>query len=141
MGPEFLTRVRKTSIVSGALVVLIMLVYAGPASAAAFGLGAAWTLINLSVLTLLVRIVLDDPERHKVRLAAVVLLKVPALYAVGYLLLVSGLLPVMALLSGFVWPLFVVFLKAAGRLVLGLDAPGGTPARKGPVQTQKGVRQ
>lgn len=133
MGLEFLTRVRKTSIVSGAVVALIMLVYTDPAAAAAFALGCAWSLVNLRILTLLVRLVLDDPEHHKIRIATVTLIKVPALYAVGYLFLISGVLPVMALLSGFIWPLFVVFLKAAGRLLLGLDNP-----KRG--QTPKGVR-
>ena len=141
MGLEFLTRVRKTSIVSGALVTLIMLVYTSPATAGAFGLGCAWTLVNLQILTLLVPLILKNGERHKTRIAVVTLVKVPVLYAAGYLLLISGVLPVMALLSGFIWPLFVVFLKAGGRLVLGLDNPERGLVRGSTGQTEKGIRQ
>jgi hypothetical protein len=101
-----------------------MLVYAGHQAAAGFALGCAWSLVNLRVLALLVGLILKDPERHKIRVAVAALVKVPALYAAGYLLLLSGVFPVAALLAGFVWPLFIVFLKAAGRLLLGLDNPG-----------------
>ncbi len=135
MGLEFLTRVRKTSIVSGAVVALIMFVYASPAAAIAFALGCAWSLVNLHMILVLVRLVVNDPENHKIRIAVVTIIKVPALYTAGYFLLTTGYLPVMALLSGFIWPLFVVFLKAGGRLVLGLDHPN-----RG-AQTQKGIRQ
>jgi hypothetical protein len=141
MGLEFLTRVRKTSVVSGALVTLIMLVYTGPATAGAFGLGCAWTLVNLRILTLLVRLILKDGKRQNTRIAIVTLIKIPVLYAAGYLLLKSGVLPVMALLSGFVWPLFVVFLKAGGRLVLGLDNTERGLVRGSTGQTEKGTRQ
>ncbi len=141
MGLEFLTRVRKTSIISGALVTLIMLVYTGAAPAGAFGLGCAWTLVNLRVLTLLVRLILKDGKRQNTRIAIVTLIKIPVLYAAGYLLLKSGVLPVMALLSGFVWPLFVVFLKAGGRLVLGLDNSERGLGRGNTGQTEKGIRQ
>lgn len=141
MGLEFLTRVRKTSIISGAVVTLIMFVYAGHAAAVAFALGCAWSLVNLHVILLLVRLVVNDPENHKIRIAVVMMIKVPALYAAGYFLLTTGYMPVMALLSGFVWPLFVVFLKAGGRLILGLDNPKRDLTSEGAVQTQKGIRQ
>jgi hypothetical protein len=101
-----------------------MLVYTEHLTAAAFALGCAWSLVNLWILALLVGLILNDPEAHKTRIALAALVKVPALYTAGYLLLLSGVFPVAAVLAGFVWPLFIVFLKAAGRLALGLDTPG-----------------
>lgn len=121
MGFEFLDRVRKTSVATGFIVSLIVWMYIGPGAAGAFLLGCAWSLVNLHLLRVLVRLVVSDPKNHKLRIAAVLVLKAPVLYGAGYLLLQTGWLPVAGLLAGFVWPLSVIALKAAGRLVLGLD--------------------
>jgi len=121
VGFEFLDRVRRTSVATGLIVSLIVWMYIGPGAAGAFLLGCAWSLLNIHLLRVLVRLVTSDPKSHKLRIAAVLVLKVPVLYGAGYLLLQTRQLPVMGLLAGFVWPLSVIALKAAGRLVLGLD--------------------
>ncbi len=127
MGLDFLQRVRKTSIAVGLVVSLAILTYRGPWPAAAFAAGCAWSLVNIHVIRLLVLVMTGDARRSKLRIAAVLLLKVPVLYGIGYVLLSMARLSAPWLLAGFGWPLLVVVLKAAGRLLLGLDA-GRNPA-------------
>ena len=123
MDLEFLDRVRKTSILSGLIVSLIVLVYLGLPFAGAFTLGCVWSLVNLYVIGVLVRVVAFDPKKHQIQLTALMFVKIPALYGIGFLLLWCGIFPATGLLAGFGWPLLVVFLKAGGRLLLGLDDP------------------
>ena len=130
MGLEFLDRVRKTSILSALIVSLITWAYGGLSPAVAFLLGCAWSLVNIHVITVLVRLVFSDPEKRKRRVALVMIIKIPALYAAAYLLLEISAIPVVGLLSGFTWPLLVVGLKAAGRFLLGLEDPAGAPDPK-----------
>ncbi|UCG51758.1 MAG: hypothetical protein JSW58_16555 [Candidatus Latescibacterota bacterium] len=123
--------------ISGLIVSLIVLIYLGLPVAGAWVLGCAWSLVNLYVIGVLVRLVFPNPERHKARIAIVMVVKIPALYGVGYLLLWSGLFPPAGLLAGFIWPLFVIMLKAVGRIILGIDDPrralfgSGGQVRKG----------
>jgi hypothetical protein len=120
---EFLDRVRKTSLLSGLVVSLVLVVYLGPPLAGAFALGCAWSLVNLHVIGVLVRLAVSDPKQHQLHIAAVMFVKIPALYGIGFLLLWCGVFPAVGLLAGFCWPLLVTFLKAGGRLVLGIDNP------------------
>lgn len=103
----------------GAVIALAVWARFGPWAAAAFVAGAAWCLANLHVLRLLAGM-LGRPAR-KLRIAALLFLKMPVLYAAGYLLFATRHLPAIGLLGGFGWPLAVIILKAAGRLMLGLD--------------------
>jgi hypothetical protein len=121
VGLEFLERVRKTSIATGCLIALAVWLRWGPAHAAAFVAGFAWSLVNIHVIRLLVGLALDHAKSRKLRIAAVLALKVPVLYGAGYLLLAAVELPIAGVLGGFTWPLIVIVLKALGRIVLGLD--------------------
>ena len=138
MGFEFLDRVRRTSVATGLIVSLVVWMYIGPGAAGAFVLGCAWSLLNIHLLRVLVRLVVDDPKSHNLRVAAILFLKVPVLYGAGYLLLQTGRLPVVGLLAGFAWPLSVITLKAAGRLILGLDQTERAGAGSGPGGVSRG---
>ena len=138
MGLDFLHRVRKTSIAVGLVVSLAVWVYGGPLPAAAFAAGCAWSLVNIHVIRLLVLFVTGDARRRKLWIAAVLLLKVPVLYGTGYLLLSAVRPSAPWLLAGFGWPLLVVVLKAAGRLLLGLDAKRSPIGSAGPGSPRKG---
>jgi len=98
-------------------------VYLGWPFASAFVLGCTWSLVNIYVIGVLVRLVLFDPKEHQLQIAALMIFKVPLLYGIGFLLLWCGWFPAVGLLAGFGWPLLVAFLKAGGRLLLGLDDP------------------
>jgi hypothetical protein len=131
--------VRKTSIAAGLVVSLAVLAYRGPYPAAGFAAGCAWSLVNLHLIRLLVLLVADDPRKRRLRIAAVLLLKVPVLYGIGYILLSAARLEALWLLAGFGWPLLVVVLKAAGRLLLGLDAKRSPMGAAGPGAARKGM--
>jgi hypothetical protein len=132
VGFDFLDRVRKTSVAVGLVVSLAVWAYRGIWPAAAFAVGCAWSIANVHVIRILVLTVTSDAKRRKLRIAAALFFKVPILYAAGYVLLLTGRFPPAWLLLGFSWPLTVVILKAAGRLVLGLDAKRGP---LGPAET------
>lgn len=127
MGLDFLKRVRKTATVSGSVLAALVAVYAGAEAGLAFAAGAAWSLLNLLVIEMLVRHLVADGDRRRLRrlrIAGVAMIKIPVLYALGFLLVRSELLPVTGLLAGFIWPLAVIVMKALGRLVLRLDDGG-----------------
>jgi len=118
MGLEFLARVRRTTLWTGAVAALTVATYGAPLLALAFLLGAVWSLANLRLIELLV-VALTGPERggsRALRRCAVALGGMIALFAAGALLL-SRVSPVW-LMAGFSWPFGVIVLKAASSLVL-----------------------
>jgi hypothetical protein len=121
MGLDFLRRVRNTSIAAGFIIALAVWIFEGPPAAAAFAAGCAWSLVNLHVIRLLIQNALDDRKGRTLRVAAAFVVKIPVLYAGGYLAFRSTWFPVIWLLAGSAWPFAVIVLKAAGRAVLGLD--------------------
>jgi hypothetical protein len=127
MGLEFLGRVRKTSVITALLLFWVVVVYWNAAAGVAWLLGCLWSLINIYFIGLLVR-TMTSPGSKRLRLTLIFLVKVPVLYAVGYVLLTKGRLPLVALLAGFMWPLLVITLKVLGRAVLRLDGRAGTAA-------------
>jgi hypothetical protein len=121
MGLEFLVRVRKTSILLGLITAPVIATYFGIGSGGAWLAGIAWSLINLHCIAELVKLIVTNRKRRYASIAILMAAKFPLLYAAGYLLLESGVLPVMGLLAGFAWPLFVTTMKALGRAALKLD--------------------
>jgi hypothetical protein len=123
VGLEFLKRVRKTSIVTALILFLVIATYWNTESGAAWLLGCAWSLVNIYFIGLLVTAITSHQAKRRLRVLLIVLVKVPVLYALGFLLLTNGWLPVIALLAGFMWPLLVITLKILGRWLLGADDP------------------
>jgi hypothetical protein len=128
LGFEFLHRVQKTSIITGFVFFIFITLYLGPTTGLAWLLGCTWMLLNILATTLLVRLLCADGKRQKLRLAGALLIKLPALYAAGLLLLRNGGLPISGLLAGFLWPLSVITLKALGRFALRMDSAPGPAA-------------
>lgn len=121
MDLEFLARVRKSTIITGAVLALPAATYWGLGEGMAWVAGVAWSLVNLHFITAVVRSVITADDRVKRRIIGLVLVKFPVLYGAGFLLLWPGWLPAGGLVAGFSWPLAVLFLKAAGRVWLKLD--------------------
>jgi hypothetical protein len=120
VGLEFLQRVKKTSLITGVLLFAVITTYLGFPAGAAWLVGCAWSLVNLYFIGLFVRVMVADGRRMRKVLVAFV--KVPVLYAIGYLLIRTSYFPLALLLAGFMWPLTVITLKALGRLILRLDS-------------------
>lgn len=124
MGFEFLARVRKTSIILGLVVAPVLATYFGLGSSGAWLAGITWSLVNLHFIAELIRLTVTKQKRGYTRIALTMAAKFPVLYLAGFFLLKSGIFPVMGLLAGFLWPLFVITMKALGRAFLKLDEQG-----------------
>jgi hypothetical protein len=122
MGPEFIHRVIKTSLVVAVLGFLFVTVYYDFKFGAGILVGTIWGCLNLYFLTnLITEIFSPDKEVRRGKVILIVLVKFPLLYLVGYVLLVIKYFPAVSLLSGFTLIFLVMFLKALGRWVLSLE--------------------
>lgn len=122
MGPEFIHRVIKTSLVVAALGFLFVTVYYNFRFGVGILVGAIWGCLNLYFLTnLITEIFTPAKEVRKGKVILIVLVKFPLLYFVGYVLLIIKYFPAVSLVSGFTLIFLVMFLKALGRWILSLE--------------------
>jgi hypothetical protein len=122
MGPEFILRVIKTSLIVAALGFLFITVYYNFRFGAGILVGALWGCLNLYFLTnLITEIFSPGKEVRKGKVILIVLVKFPLLYLIGYVLLIIKFFPAISLVSGFTLIFLVMFLKALGRWVLSLE--------------------
>jgi len=122
MGPEFINRVIKTSLVVSALGFLFVTVYYNFKFGAGILVGTIWGCANLYFLTnLITEIFSPGKEVRKGKVLLIALVKFPLLYLIGYVLLMVKFFPPISLVSGFTLIFLVMFLKALGRWVLSLE--------------------
>lgn len=117
----FLARVRKMSVILGAVAAILIAFYYGGMPALGWAAGIAWSLLNLAAVTSLVRGVITTEARDIAAIVVTLAIKFPVLYAIAVALLVVVKLPALWWVAGFTWPFFVLLLKSAGRLYLRLD--------------------
>jgi hypothetical protein len=122
MGPEFIHRVIKTSLIVAVLGFLFVTVYYNFRFGAGILVGAIWGSLNLYFLTsLITEIFSPGKEVRKGKVILIVLVKFPLLYLIGYVLLIIKYFPAISLVSGFTLIFLVMFLKALGRWMLSLE--------------------
>ncbi len=117
-------RVRKTSIVIGVPVAIVVSTYWGISVGGGLAAGIAWSLVNLHFIGSLVKKTITTEERNVLGIVVTMFIKYPVLYGVGFLLLWNGYLSVAGLVAGFTWPFFVLLMKGLGRHYLKLDETG-----------------
>src|SRR5262245_61675500 len=115
MGLEFLVRVRRVSVIAGAVAALLAANYAAPRAGLAVALGAAWSLVNLFLIQVLV-VTLTTPGTRPHARAGFAIGGLALLFAAGAALLTR--LPALWLMAGFWIPLAVIVLKAGSLLLL-----------------------
>lgn len=124
MGLEFLTRVRRTSVVAGFLGSLAALAYLSIPVGVGFAAGLVWSLFNLALIEQVVLgLTAGAPgprPRAALRRLALALVGSLVLFGAGAWLLTQ--LPPLALVAGFTLPFAVIVLKAASRMVLASPA-------------------
>jgi hypothetical protein len=120
MGDDFLRRVRKTSLILGAVSAIVFAFYFGLMPSVAWTTGLLWSLLNLSTIRSIVRRLVTE-ERDAAAIVTAVALKFPLLYAAAVVMLLVLKLPPAWWMAGFTWPLFVIVMKSAGRVYLHLD--------------------
>lgn len=123
------------SLRTSAIVILVVspfvLYYRGGWVALAVLSGWVWSMVNLMLLTALIRTAVT-PDGFKTGPAlAYGLVKFPLLYASGFGLLTVDPFPPLALLIGFTGPLAVIVLKAVARTMFGIDTDSATPPPPG----------
>ncbi len=131
LGPAFLRRVQRTSLLTGALLLLILAVYAGYRAAAAAAFGLAVSVVNLRLLELLFRQLLVPGMRSGKALALVFALKLPLLLGGTALALGPLHLPPLWYAVGFTVVLFVAVCKVLGLLVVHAGQAGTGRGRRG----------
>jgi hypothetical protein len=124
MNADFLRRVRKTSLILGFVIGVLVAFYFGMMPALAWGSGLVWSLANLAAIRSLVRHIITTEARDSASILVVLALKFPMLYAVAIALLVVLKVPALWWMAGFTWPFFVMVMKSAGRVYLHLDEMG-----------------
>jgi hypothetical protein len=140
MGPEFIHRVIKTSLVVAALGFLFVTVYYDFKFGAGILVGTIWGCLNLYFLTnLITEVFSPGKEARKGKVILIALVKFPLLYLVGYVLLMIKYFPAISLVSGFTLIFVVMFLKAMGRWVLSLEGSRKSEAESGNDVKKKSV--
>jgi hypothetical protein len=124
MDLDVLSRVRKTSLIIGIPLAIVISFYWGLPVGAGWAAGIAWSLVNLFFTGSLVKKVITTEDRHIPGIVVTVFIKFPVLYAAGFFLLWNGRLSVAGLVAGFTWPFFVLLMKGLGRHFLKLDETG-----------------
>ncbi|MEO5616268.1 MAG: hypothetical protein ABIS67_00710 [Candidatus Eisenbacteria bacterium] len=119
MGLEFLYRVRRTSLIAGGVLAVVVATYLGPLSGLGLAAGMLWSLANLLLIE---RLVVALTGRDRGTSAALkstgwTFARLGALFAIGAWLLTR--LPIPALLWGFGLPFAALTLKAASTLLIG----------------------
>ena len=117
MGPEFLARVRRSSLIAG-LVAALAVATVSIVPGVAFAAGLAWSLLNLRALQGIVFAMTDGTRGTARALGRAGLWAAAALglFALGAFLLVK--LPPVALAAGFGFPFVVITLKAVSLALL-----------------------
>src|SRR5262249_43409923 len=96
----FLGRVRKMSLVLGALAAIMIAFYFGGMPALGWTAGVAWSLVNLAAVTSLVRSVVTTEARDIAAIVVTLAIKFPVLYAIAVVLLVVVKLPALWWIAG-----------------------------------------
>ncbi len=121
MDLDFLSRVRKTTIIIGVPLAIVISFYWGLSVGGGWVAGIVWSLVNLHFIGSLVKKVITAGDRNVPGIVITMFIKFPVLYAAGFLMLWNGYLSVPGLVAGFTWPFFVLFMKGLGRYYLKLD--------------------
>ena len=128
MGVDFVGRSLKTSAIVLLVFFPFLLYYFGVYPAVAVLTGGSWSIINVILISLLIRMVIRPGGVERVWPVVFVLLAMVGLFVAGYFLLTVEVLEAWQLLIGFTSLFAIMFLKALGRVVLKLD--DHTPAQQ-----------
>ena len=121
MGIEFIARTLRTTTLVALMLFPFLLYYFGWWPGLAWLSGVVWGGLNLISLTSLVTNTLRTEKIDREKAAIVGIFKFTLLYGAGFALLMIDQFPIQWLLIGAGMPLFILVLKAGGRLLTGAD--------------------
>ncbi len=115
LGLDFIARSIKTTSIVLVIVLSFGLMYLGVYPALALFSGGVWGVLNLMFLSILVQQTIKPGEINKAKVALLLMVKFPLLYAAGYALLVIDVFDQLFLVAGFSLVLVIIVLKVVGR--------------------------
>jgi hypothetical protein len=118
---KFIDRVIRTTLILAAVLFPFIALYINLNMALSILLGAVWGALNLWAIKIIIISLMPGQKKNTVVGLLVLFLKLPVLYALGYLLVTWNYLSVGGLLWGFSGILIVPLMKVLGRMYLGLD--------------------
>jgi hypothetical protein len=117
MGLDFINRVIKTTLLFSAIVFIFGSFYFDWLYSLGVFVGALWGCANLWFIRQVVINYITPDERDTKKLALAAVIKFPVLYGLAFLILYLGWFPVTSFVIGFSLILFVIVMKALGKLV------------------------
>jgi hypothetical protein len=124
---RFVDRVIKTTIIFAAFAFPFLAVYYKINFALSVLLGAIWGCLNLLGIKVIITSLIGATRPNRLLGFAVLFLKLPVLYFIGYFLVTWKYLSAWGLLWGFSGILVVTVLKVVSREILGLDKKEANP--------------
>jgi len=121
---DFIHRTLRTTGVLLLIIFLFGFYYFGFYNALAILSAGIWSMINLMLLSVLIRKAMRPDEIDKMAVAVTAIIKFPLLYAAGYFLLTVEVFDPIPLVIGFSLIFVVIFLKALARVIFKLDYKG-----------------
>lgn len=121
MGADFVERSLRTSAIVLGVFFPFLLYYFGLYPAVAVLSGGIWNLLNIILLSMLIRLVIRPGGAERALPVVIVGLAMTGLFVAGYFLLTVDVFAAWQLLIGFTLIFLVMFLKALGRVILKLD--------------------
>ena len=121
LGLDFISRTIRTTAVVLFVVFLYGLYYFDFYINLAILSGGVWSIVNMLLLSTLIRSALTPGEVDKMKVAGLALVKFPLLYVSGYYLLTSEIFDPLYLLIGFSILMAVIVLKVIARALFDLD--------------------
>ena len=122
MSLDFVDRIIKTSLLLAVILFPFLALYLRVAFGVAFVLGCAWGCLNLFALRILVIQIITPKDKNILLIMALIFLKFPLIYFLGYLLVVWAYPPIFGLVWGFSSILMVTLLKVLSRHIMQLNA-------------------
>lgn len=112
MGCDFIQQSIKLTLISALLISGLISIYMGLFEGFGIILGASWGCLNLVLIQNTLNSLLADKSKNPLKIIALLGLKFPVLYGLGYLLLASEYFPVLSLLAGSSIIFLVIFLNS-----------------------------
>lgn len=122
MSLDFVDRIIKTSLVLAVILFPFLALYLHVAFGVAFVLGCIWGCLNLFAIRILVTQIITPKDKNILLIMALIFLKFPLIYFLGYLLVIWSYPPIFGLLWGFSSILIVTLLKTLSRHIMQLNA-------------------
>lgn len=121
MGLKYVDRIIKSTLIAAAVLFPFLALYISPNFGFSVLFGAIWGSLNLLAIKFVITSLVTTGKRKMAFGLAVLFVKIPVLYGIGYFLITWDYLSIPGLLWGFSGIFIAALLNALSRTILGLD--------------------